>query len=101
MLDVVGDGQNSITLLDLSQRLPAFVKRARSPICIIVCGHGTEERGKFMYQNLEPSRGGLNEAWNGGTRSNTTFTVPGTRHCVMNLVIQGPQITFIRFLPRY
>jgi hypothetical protein len=50
MLDVVGDGQNRITLREISEKLLPFVRRAQSPICIIVRGHGKEERGKFLLK---------------------------------------------------
>lgn len=50
MLDVVGDGQNCISLREVSEKLLPFVRRAQSPICIIVRGHGKEERGKFLLK---------------------------------------------------
>jgi hypothetical protein len=50
MLDVVGDGQNPISLREISEKLPSFVRRAQSPISIIVRGHGKEEQGKFLLK---------------------------------------------------
>jgi hypothetical protein len=50
MLDVVGDGQNPISLRKISEKLPSFVRRAQSPISIIVRGHGKEEQGKFLLK---------------------------------------------------
>lgn len=50
MLDVVGDGQNRISLREISEKLLQFVRRAQSPICIVVRGHGKEEQGNFLLK---------------------------------------------------